>query len=362
MTNKAKREFVARMARARARARKGTKKKHSATPRKRNAAAPKKKAAKRNPDSSYERGFTRGYQHGGSTIRTPYPAAKLKESAFNTPYDVQAGLYIGDLDPKKRGIESRRWARGYAAGFRKAKAELARSKNPRRKPRKATARKRNAKKITRRTAKKELMKHGGFLKAIGFKVKDARAAIAQHREIKKKYSPKAQAKKRANPKRRRNQAGAAELYESFHQRPHNREIDYEIEERYHSQLAELGWLVELRILDAASEWETPLKFSRSNGSRVQVTATADGSNIYFVGGDQSVPTEGLSGKDYVTLGECTSITYHTVKGFHDFAPTDYEHDFGEETGELPTLNYDRLNKRLFLIGGDFFVKPEGIVN
>ena len=43
----------------------------------------------------------------------------------------------------------------------------------------------------------------------------------------------------------------------------------------------------------------------------------------------------------IELGPCSYICYHTTKGFHDFAPTKYWHNFGEEDGIYPRLGYDR---------------------
>ncbi len=96
-----------------------------------------------------------------------------------------------------------------------------------------------------------------------------------------------------------------------------------------------------------------------------MVSTPDGSNIYFLNGDQSIDLHALdveSDKDMVEIGPCSYISYKTEKGFHDFEPIVYYHEFGEEDGILPILAYDRLNKALFLLGGNYRVRPEGIVN
>ena len=74
------------------------------------------------------------------------------------------------------------------------------------------------------------------------------------------------------------------------------------------------------------------------------------------------PRDIASDKDMIELGPCMYIEYYTVKGFHDFEPTNYWHLFGEEDEIRPILCYDRLNKQLFLMGGNYTVKYEGIVN
>jgi hypothetical protein len=67
-------------------------------------------------------------------------------------------------------------------------------------------------------------------------------------------------------------------------------------------------------------------------------------------------------KDHVTLGPVAKIAYFTSKAFHDFTPSVYEHQFGEDSGVLPLLHYDVRNKRLYMTGGSYQVRPEGIVD
>lgn len=165
-------------------------------------------------------------------------------------------------------------------------------------------------------------------------------------------------KKRGNPD---DVAAAERKFQEFHGKPAGRVIEYEQVYRYPDAYAEMGKLIELRFdLD---EDNPGFPLTRFKGC--QAVCTPDGANIYFIGGDQTIDFEALnisSDKDFVQLGPCTYICYHTVKGFHDFDPTDYYHPFGEEDGVLPVLAYDRLNKALFLIGGNYRVRPEGIVN
>ena len=156
-------------------------------------------------------------------------------------------------------------------------------------------------------------------------------------------------------------AAAERKYEEFHGRPATRTIDYETSYRYPEHFAEMGKLVELKFhLDKLNPEFSLVKFKGT-----QAVCTPDGLNIYFIGGDQSVDFDAIniaSDKDFVELGPCKYICYDTVKGFHDFQQTDYWHLFGEEDGVFPVLVYDRLNKSLFLVGGNYRVRPEGIVN
>jgi hypothetical protein len=153
---------------------------------------------------------------------------------------------------------------------------------------------------------------------------------------------------------------AIALYEQFHGRPPNNINEYELTEEYRSELAELGQLIELRFTLAGDDKATPLtKFGKC-----QVACTEDGRNLYFIGGNTTVDTQalGIEPRDYVELGVCSYISYHTVKGFHDFEPMIYFHAFGEENGKQPMLLYDGLNECLFIAGGDYKVEPAGIVN
>jgi hypothetical protein len=172
------------------------------------------------------------------------------------------------------------------------------------------------------------------------------------------------ARPRKNARRRNQETSieeASQMFEQFHGKRPGRIVEYDQPYNYPDNFAELGKLKELRFdLDQRNK-----NFPLTNFGACQTVSTPDGSNIYFIGGDQRIDFEALniaSDKDFVELGPATYIMYHTVKGFHDFDPTDYYHSFGEDDGILPVLVYDRLNHTLFLIGGNYRVRPEGIVN
>jgi hypothetical protein len=61
----------------------------------------------------------------------------------------------------------------------------------------------------------------------------------------------------------------------------------------------------------------------------------------------------------VKLGAIESIAYATSKGGEKAT---WEHDFGEEGGKRPDLVMDVDNERLHIVGGDYKVRPEGIVD
>ncbi len=61
----------------------------------------------------------------------------------------------------------------------------------------------------------------------------------------------------------------------------------------------------------------------------------------------------------VKLGKLDAITYESVKGGERAL---YEHQFGEEGGKRPDLVMDAATKKLHIVGGDYDVRPEGIVD
>lgn len=222
---------------------------------------------------------------------------------------------------------------------------LKRMAKGRRKAAKKNGKKKARKNVTRRPAKR---------------ANAGPRSVRKSKKAMKKLLPGFRRKKRRNQEE--SMQAAAEKFTEFHGKPPNRIIEYEIDDtHYPDKFAEMGRLKELRFdLDTANR-DFPL---RGFGA-CQAVCTPDGRNIYFLGGDQSVSLDDLniaSDKDIIELGPCTFIEYHTVKGFHDFEPTDYWHRFGETNHIQPVLAYDRLNRSLFLIGGDYEVRPEGIVN
>ena len=226
----------------------------------------------------------------------------------------------------------------------KGRKKAARGSNPKKKAAKKTAKRKPQKKSAKKSSSRKATK------------KTTRKATARNQARSRKGQ-------RKNPKRRRRNSDiddAVSMYEKFHQQAPARIIEYEESVKYSGSFAELGKLKKLRVyLDKRNP-----NFEFTGFGDCQVISTPDGQNIYFNGGDQSIDLAALdisSSKDIVELGPCRYIEYHTTKGFHDFAPVDYWHLFGEDDGIYPRLGYDRLNRRLFLIGGNYQVKREGIV-
>ena len=172
-----------------------------------------------------------------------------------------------------------------------------------------------------------------------------------------------------NPQQNGN--GAAKLAREFHGRD-NRETTEVIERlKIEDDLAELGSLVQLDV-EMPNGDIMEIGFDWTDEDMVRLTSNPKGTQLYLLGGDQSLDLpdlKGVKGLDKVSIpiGPVVRITYYADK-HHLSGPKQqkrgmqYYHDFGEESGEVPTLIYDRINKKLSFSGGEYKVKDAGIVN
>lgn len=165
--------------------------------------------------------------------------------------------------------------------------------------------------------------------------------------------------------RRSNPAdAAADLYREFHGVPSSEEVVVTEEVRYHGNLAGLGDLVEI-VIKTPSGYKAVLDFDKSG---VILCSSEDGKQLYLRGGDQSIDLDAIhmSGdewlRDSMLLGMILKLTYRTAKKFDSLKVLDYEHKLGEESGVRPELLYDVLNNQLSVAGGQYDVRPEGVVN
>lgn len=170
----------------------------------------------------------------------------------------------------------------------------------------------------------------------------------------KPVSPSRKAK--ANP-----ESAAAELSEKFHGRPPREVIEYPESLHVHEHLTKLGTLQELVV-------NAPIgKVALSGFKGAALASSEDGRQLFVIGGDQRVSLKPLGfstldTRDLMVLGELHRVTYRTQKGFDNFATVDYYHDLGEDTGIRPALLYNTRDNKLSIAGGQYTVKPEGIVN
>jgi hypothetical protein len=183
---------------------------------------------------------------------------------------------------------------------------------------------------------------------------------------------------------RRNARDAEQLYEQFHGKRHARVTDTGLpiaDYDSHPKLAALGKLVSVTIgenvkliepkftkaqpLGKGKPWVETISFGSNEAP--DLAAEPGGRQLYLVGGNQnisdclrSLPID--ANKDLLDLGNLLRLEYFTRKGFDNFQPVTYYHALGEETGVTPRLIFDRRKKRLHIVGGQYEVKPEGIVN
>jgi hypothetical protein len=116
----------------------------------------------------------------------------------------------------------------------------------------------------------------------------------------------------------------------------------------------------------------PLKGSQVleiRAKNVLVVSDESARQLWFVGGDQDVTDAlGQFGAEQRTdglyeLGEARRIDYEQRKEHvKDPEQDHWRHEFGEETGERPTVLFDAKHKRLLLEGGAYEIRREGIVN
>jgi hypothetical protein len=154
---------------------------------------------------------------------------------------------------------------------------------------------------------------------------------------------------------------AAERFKEFHGELPKEVVDVQEKEIARDTYSGLGYLYEMRCAKNAAEPFT-LDF---HGLGVVLARSVEGHQLYIVGGDQdcdSILKGEDQGKDFVNVGIIRRISYVTRKDFDKFKESIYEHKFGEEGGDLPWLLYNRLQKRLFIVGGDYTIAKPGIIN
>jgi hypothetical protein len=182
----------------------------------------------------------------------------------------------------------------------------------------------------------------------------------------------------ANPRKRSRKAsgrrnpdakleGASDMYEEFHGEAGKHVDEYHEPEPRPATLSELGDLIELQVKRPTGWKWAVFDFT---GRGVKLASNAQGTQLYFVSGNQKVSKGELShvgadnSKELVDLGEATLIAYRARKAHVDGIASNYEHKFGEETGVRPRLMYDCRGPqpRLFLSGGEYRIEAAGIIN
>jgi len=203
---------------------------------------------------------------------------------------------------------------------------------------------------------------------------------------------------RPNPKTgRANPIGAAErVYEEFHGFPSKEVLEYTSQEYFHSVTVGVGQLVCIDVVLPENGKSVPLiakgfrfdpekflplkvRYSKeaeaadaswifepktSLADVVQVTCSEDRRQLFFHGGDQSLPTEriGLTKADehdHMLIGTIVNLTYRTRKSFEGKDEKDFHHEFGKEgsRGICPVLLYFPRSKSMKVAGGRYYIAP-----
>jgi hypothetical protein len=130
--------------------------------------------------------------------------------------------------------------------------------------------------------------------------------------------------------------------------------------------AQLGELLALYVKPNGGGQVQTISF---RSDRPLLVSDESARQIYFVAGNQDLgaglavfgPREVAPGR--FELGEVQRIDYKQRKEHVPDPDLDeWRHSFGEESGVRPLLIFDRNSKRLWLEGGEYQIRAEGIVN
>ena len=174
-------------------------------------------------------------------------------------------------------------------------------------------------------------------------------------------------RKKRNPKPEGELKQAVHLFGSFHGKDPKEIIEKHESAEIRKDYAALGDLVAIGIGDCAMHGQNLVnnwnKCSHIafKGDGVKLASSPNGRQLYAIGGNQNLVSchgkfEGVDWeKDFVDLGECPFIVYLARKAHGNFEPIEYVHEFGEKSGIRPQLMYDKLKRRIFFVGGDYFI-------
>lgn len=169
-------------------------------------------------------------------------------------------------------------------------------------------------------------------------------------------------RKLRNPETEKVSGAGVKLYEDFHGIAPAEVIRVQESAEQRKEYVALGDLVLL-----SGRWTDGGTFQIESDD-IKLAANPEGSQLYFIGGSQAgvmnylVKSGADTSKDLIEIGEATRVVYQTRKEMDQFRVANYDHALGEKGGRPPILFFDKVRRRLFLVGGTYQVKPEGIVN
>jgi len=201
-------------------------------------------------------------------------------------------------------------------------------------------------------------------------VRRAKKALADAKKIRNRFgNPMAGAAERSESREQ-----AADIYSGFHAAEPKNILTLDEPHIPGGSYPELGLLIGIEFKPTAAAVDRYVRVFETPKENVHVIGALDRKKIYFAGGDQGMTREearrlGWNGSDRdFELGEARKIIYLARK-YHSAVQerargelVEWVHEFGEETGEQPSLWYDTVAQRIFLRGGAYEIKDEGITN
>jgi hypothetical protein len=159
---------------------------------------------------------------------------------------------------------------------------------------------------------------------------------------------------------------AVNLYETFHGKDASEIVEKHESAAMREDYTALGKLIALGLGEPrhrgnglVNNWEKEdhLGFE---GDGVTLASSPDGKQLYLIGGNQNLASclhrfDVDKDKDFIDLGEIGFVVYEARKIHAGYEPVEYVHQFGEESGALPVGMYNKLQKRIYLVGGEYFI-------
>jgi hypothetical protein len=179
---------------------------------------------------------------------------------------------------------------------------------------------------------------------------------------KKRTTASGEGRKRRTLPSRRNPSDtkeAVKLFGTFHGRDATQIVEKQESAAIRLDYTALGDLDYIKIETPQGEY-AQLDFE---GDGVKLASSPDGKQLYCIGGNQNLAgvldADSLQ-KDFIDLGEAREVQYVARKVHSDppFEPVSWFHKFGEKGGALPRLMYDKLRKRIYFVGGEYFINTK----
>jgi hypothetical protein len=177
-----------------------------------------------------------------------------------------------------------------------------------------------------------------------------------------------------NPRSKNPLAEAEEMFELFHGMPANEIIEIVERVHVHSKLWNAGTLTSMIVQTETGKEITlnaPDPDSAKESDVVYVAFNEAGNQIYFRGGNQSIPKSLLVSKcnfkdddfrDNMLIGWVVELTYRAKKKFEKDGQelVDFYHALGKEhsRGVLPMLVYTPTDELMAMYGGRYKVLPK----